>query len=410
MANGVLRNIIRKLGRSSESVEVVPVSPSEMILRDVCTVNDQRTIVEVRVDGVRFQREGQADEFIPLTAPKQLFSNVDEEIRFQVAKKIALLVPTLAESKKKQLLEYTIKVLSTLADDQALRVRHIIAEELKDTPNAPPELIRKLAWDDHVEIACPILEFSPLLGDTELLDIISSSHIPGVTEAIARRKVVSETVSAAIVDSNNTSAIHSLIVNQGAHLSERTLSDIIDKAPNYEVWHEPLLLRPELTLKTINRIAGFVSMSLVRRLQENNAIDVAVARNVMLAVNSRLRSVQTDRERSAEVRANELYAYGLLNQDHVNDALDRNDHEFVIASMAVLSSLSRDVVKRVLNSQNAKAITALAWKAGLPMRTAIQLQVKIGRIPPASMLNAKDGVDYPLSDQTMKNYLEHFTG
>jgi len=51
-------------------------------------------------------------------------------------------------------------------------------------------------------------------------------------------------------------------------------------------------------------------------------------------------------------------------------------------------------------------VTSLAWKAGLSMRTAIQLQLKIAKVPPPDVLNARNGFDYPLSEAEMKRQLE----
>ena len=57
---------------------------------------------------------------------------------------------------------------------------------------------------------------------------------------------------------------------------------------------------------------------------------------------------------------------------------------------------------------SAKGITALAWKAGLGMRVATQLQLRMGGIPPGDVLHARDGVDYPLTDEEMTWQLDFF--
>ncbi len=42
------------------------------------------------------------------------------------------------------------------------------------------------------------------------------------------------------------------------------------------------------------------------------------------------------------------------------------------------------------------------------MRVAIRVQRELARIPPRSILNARDGVDYPLSEQYMRLQLGIF--
>lgn len=59
-----------------------------------------------------------------------------------------------------------------------------------------------------------------------------------------------------------------------------------------------------------------------------------------------------------------------------------------------------------MSLRNAKAIVALAWKAGLAMRTAVQLQLRLARLPPPAVLNARGGTDYPLDEDEMRWQLE----
>ena len=59
---------------------------------------------------------------------------------------------------------------------------------------------------------------------------------------------------------------------------------------------------------------------------------------------------------------------------------------------------------------SSKGITALAWNAGLGMRTAVQLQLRLARVPPAKILQARTGVDYPLSEDEMNWQLDFFGG
>ena len=52
----------------------------------------------------------------------------------------------------------------------------------------------------------------------------------------------------------------------------------------------------------------------------------------------------------------------------------------------------------------------MAWKAGLKMRFAIKLQARFGNVPPRELLQAKDGVDYPLSEDDMTWQLDFYAG
>ena len=53
-------------------------------------------------------------------------------------------------------------------------------------------------------------------------------------------------------------------------------------------------------------------------------------------------------------------------------------------------------------STASKAVTALAWRAKLSMRQALQLQLRIAHIPPTAALNPRGGTDYPLTPSEME--------
>jgi hypothetical protein len=76
--------------------------------------------------------------------------------------------------------------------------------------------------------------------------------------------------------------------------------------------------------------------------------------------------------------------------------------------LAHRSGLPAGTVQRVLSSASGKAVTALCWKAGFKMRFALEVQRRIARVPGRSILNARDGVDYPLSPEEMEIQLELF--
>ena len=78
-------------------------------------------------------------------------------------------------------------------------------------------------------------------------------------------------------------------------------------------------------------------------------------------------------------------------------------------ALALKSGVPKQVVERVSSAQSAKGITALAWKAGFSMRFAVQLQTRFAHVGISEVLNAKDGVDYPLSKDEMEWLIDFFT-
>ena len=117
------------------------------------------------------------------TTPRQadllLARDRDSDVRTELAAKIARLVPELTAEEREQAERTASEVLDILARDQIGRVRQIIAETLQSVANAPVEIVRHLTRDPELNVAAPLLEFSPLLTDGDLLGIIRTSSTRG---------------------------------------------------------------------------------------------------------------------------------------------------------------------------------------------------------------------------------------
>ncbi|WP_119301760.1 DUF2336 domain-containing protein [Dongia deserti] len=336
-----------------------------------------------------------ANKATPRQADLILTRDEDDSVRERLAAKISALVPDIANEERAKIRALSSKVLETLARDQAVRVRQIVAEALQDSVDAPVAVIQKLARDIEIQVAGPILEHSPLLTDEDLLEIIAAGPIRGALTAIAKRRQVSEklsggVVSAALSDPAESNTVRRLLQNKSAQIREDTLDLILDQAGRIPTWHEPLVERPTLPMKAIKRLAAFVSRSLLEALQRRPDLDAATAKDVAKAVQRRL---------EAEGAAAEAPPVG---EDAIAAAIGAGKRDAVAAALARDAKLPAGVVSAILASKSAKAVTALAWRAKLSMRQALQLQLRIAHIPPTAALNPRGGSDYPLTPAEME--------
>src|SRR3546814_16555236 len=92
-----------------------------------------------------------------------LARDANETVRAELAAKVATLTAPEGRSAQEKAQRFVEQTLELLARDQATRVRQILAEALKSVAGAPPAVIRQLARDAADVVACPVLEFSPLL-------------------------------------------------------------------------------------------------------------------------------------------------------------------------------------------------------------------------------------------------------
>ncbi len=349
-----------------------------------------------------------ANASTPRQADRLLAEDVDDEVRRDLAYKIGRLVPQLNAEQKDQLRELTFEILSILASDQLPQVRQIIAEEIKHCAQVPRHVIGTLARDVELIVSAPVLEYSPLLSDEDLLEIIASPQVRGVIEAISRRAVVSSAVSDAVAASGDVEAITALLANPSAQIREETLDSLIEQAPEQPEWHPPLVRRPDLSVRAVRRIASFVALALLRVLEERHDLPAEAADEVRRAVVRRIQGAGVDGDMDAALDAARAFEDGTLDEEAVSTAIGRGDRDYLTKALALKADLEESVVRKVLESQSSKAVTALAWAAGLGMRTAIQIQLRVAKIPPKSVLNAKNGVDYPLTEEELRWHVNLF--
>jgi uncharacterized protein (DUF2336 family) len=336
----------------------------------------------------------------------------DPAARRALAEKIARLVPGLSADTRDKIERLTYDTLETLARDQVTRVRSILAEALKHVAHAPPGVIRRLAWDVEPSVSSPVLQFSPLLTDADLLEIIASNPVSARLCAISRRDGVNEPVADAIAGSDDTEAIAALLGNPTAQIREQTLDQLVDRAEFMELWHAPLVHRPRLPARAVAKLARFVADNLLNALQARLDLDPAAMEEIRGAVDRRLGGRGTDRRQSggsspkeAMSMAIELQSVGRLDEPMVGEAVRTGDREFAIAALAVRTGFSPDKIRKVVDERDAKSMVAIAWKAGLSAKLAETLQLRLAQVGQNDIL-AADGTEYPLATATLEFHID----
>lgn len=346
----------------------------------------------------------------PIQADEILKKDTDDEVRAELARKIARLVPNLNETENSQLRDKAIKLLDELAQDQLPKIRAMVAQEIKTSNSVPKELVTKLARDIEDIVCGPILEYSPLLNDDDLREIVAAGISSKALEAIASRQIVSEEVSADIAATLEVPAIAALLTNENAQIREDTLDQIISQAETIEDLHKPLALRPQLSVRAMKRISGFVASALVFAMVEKSELSEEHAEELLDKVRERLEAerVGDDEAEAFAKKALEMHDLGRLDDKFVLEQINLNKREFLTHCLAVMADLPADIVRQVIHSKSGRAVTALCWQAGLTMRTAYEVQTRFALVPTAQLLMPKHGSKYPIKDTELEWHLSYF--
>lgn len=369
-----------------------------------------------------------ANTAAPRHANMLLVTDTDTKVRESLAGKLARLVPGLSTDDQDKLRKTTYEALSLLAKDQAVNVREVLSEALKEVADAPPDVIRRLAWDVEAAVATPVLRFSPVLSDQDLLDIISARPSSGSISAISGRPNVSENVSDAIISSNDDDAIGLLLGNHSAMIREQALDRVIDRAVDIDFWHEPLAMRPRLPSSAAVKIARFVADDILTKMVERADLSPDIVASVRDVVNKRLgdahatranesgdekkpdalRGVNVDDDEIFDL-ASKMWAKGEIDEKTVMTTIENDNKRLAQAMIAVMIDFPLEAVVRACEMQTPKGCVALAWKAGLSAKNAEIIQRRLAHIKGTDILRAV-GEEYAFTDEDMEWQLDFMQG
>ncbi len=353
----------------------------------------------------------------PQHADLLLAKDNDEQVRRSLAEKIVRVSPGLTTDEHDRLRKMTYEALSMLAKDQAPRVRQILADALRDVADAPPDVIRRLAWDVEAAIATPVLRFSPILTDEDLIEIIHAKPSKGCVATVSKREGISDKVCNAIIDSSDIEAIALLLGNESAQIREETLNKVIDQAESINLWHMPLAMRPKLPSVAAVKIARFVADDILKRMAARRDLSPKAYAAVRDVVHKRLGDAEAIMPENMDAakapqkgmvvddddvfdRAAKLWADGRLDEMAVINALEQGQKKFAMAMIAVMSDLSLKTLERACEAQHAKGCLAISWRAGLSAQTAEIIQSELANIPSGKVLYADNG-EYRLTESDL---------
>jgi uncharacterized protein (DUF2336 family) len=345
----------------------------------------------------------------PANTNRLLADDEEEDVRAELAHKIARLMPGLSERESSHMVALTIETLECLARDATVRVRAILAEEIKYLDCIPRDIVLRLAQDLETVVSAPILEYSPLLSDADLIEIVACGQVQEVLVAIASRKPVNEPVSARLVQSLNVPAVAALLVNPDAKIRKATMEQIIDRIEEVSAWQLPLALRADLSARAIRRIGSLVGASILERLAARN--DLSDTTRIYLNRELRARLAEATVEQggiSAADTVAEALKDGRLDGEYVEKAAQAGQREIVVLALAQLANVNEQTVKKILTAGGAKPLVALVWHAHLSMRVAFKIQTFIMKLPTRDVLPARGGVGFPLSKEEMRWHLNYF--
>lgn len=301
-----------------------------------------------------------------------------------------------------------IKALEILAEDELAVVRRTLTETMQALDRWPQPVVDLLAQDLDRAVGEPILLSAPFINP-HMLEKIVESYPPGwVLKAIAQRRQIGPVLCGDIIRNRDAEAITILLENESAEISDADFEEIVEEAKKDENLQTNLAKRRNLPRDSALRLAFFAGERVLSLLQEVQKIDPGSAEVMARMVAEKLRqSNQAGRYDPAMNEAMQLHRQGNMD-DEKFQALAVSNEPVARALLALRARIHPVLVDRILSSESPRAVCALIWLAGYSMRTAMMAQKEMAKIDRRKILNARDGVDYPISDEQMKWHLGFF--
>ncbi len=256
--------------------------------------------------------------------------------------------------------------LLMMLDDASPLVRRALADVFAYSLDAPSAIVHALSHDQFA-VSEPILEFSPLLVDADLVDLVATGGSE-VQCAIARRDNLPAAVCGAIAEVGTADAALALIDNPTARLVPLSWDRIVARHGHRAEVREALLaleglpatIRLTLAEKLSQMLSRFVlARSWMSAERVEHVVGVALHRTaITIAVEAEAETMP------ALVR--HLCAAGQLTPSLLLRALMSGNVNLVAHAVAELTDMPAARVSTLLVGGSQPSVEALLTRAGLP--------------------------------------------
>lgn len=295
----------------------------------------------------------------------RLLTDPSPAARADVAGKIGSQLSEVALSENE--LKLAQDIVRHMAQDIAVQVRMSLAVSVKKAAKLPHDVALRLARDVE-EVSLPVLEFSAILSEEDLIDIVRSKS-PEKQEAVARREGVSAKVADVLVEEGSEKAIGTLLKNKTADISDHALEKVADKFGESEAIQESLVKRDHLPLTVAERLVTRVSDALKEYLVANHELPGAIVSDVVMQSREQATVgllAGGKAEHDVEKLVQQLKANNRLTPSLIIRGLCVGDVPFFEFSMAALAGIPITNARVLIHDAGKLGLKSLYDKTSLP--------------------------------------------
>jgi uncharacterized protein (DUF2336 family) len=267
------------------------------------------------------------------------------------------------------------EVIGRLEQDIEVAARAQLARRLARLDNAPVNVINKLAFDDSIDIAGPVLRHSERL-DARTLVANARSKSQQHLLAISKRKSIVEDVTDVLVTRGNQEVVNSVATNDGARFSDFGILHMIKRSEGDSILIEQLGRRKDIPRHLFQQLIAKASDNTKKRIERERPEAASQIQASVTDVTGALHSKFGPASKSY-FAAKRLVAKhnqdGNLNENQILEYAQSRKFEEVTVGLSLLCSLPVDVVERALIDKSREVVLILASALGFSWETTMSL-------------------------------------
>ena len=267
------------------------------------------------------------------------------------------------------------EVIGRLADEIEVAARAQLAKQLARFDQSPVNIIHKLAFDDSIEVAGPILRDSVQLEPYALVANVCTkdqSHMLAITQ----RKALDESVTDVLVTRGNQEVVKSVVKNDGARFSDFGFLHMIQRAEGDNILAEQLGLRKDIPRHVFQQLIAKASDDVRKRLERERPSMVGDIQTSVSDVTGELQSKFGPVSRSYFVAKRVVmtqHKQGNLNETSISGYARFHKLEEVTIGLSLLCALPVDVIERAVLDKNREMLLILAKALDFSWATTMSL-------------------------------------
>lgn len=300
----------------------------------------------------------------------ELVRGDDPKRRAEAARRIAELFLEGAGSFKPEHVEFFDGILIGLVPRTEPLVRADIAERLSSVANAPRVLVGRLAREDEIGIAGPLLRRSPVIDEQALIEIAREKGQQHLL-AMAERPTLTSGVTDVMVRRGDRDVVRRTAGNAGAAFSPTGYSALIERAGQDGVLTLTVGQRDDLSDDQLKELlAGSIDVVRRRLLDVAKPARQAAIRQAISDISGLMAPVEGRRNfEPAQFTVLGLHTSGRLNESALLEFAKAHKYEESIAALSAMSGVKIATLDRLISGDRYDPILIVSKVIGLEWAT-----------------------------------------